>query len=98
MIARVQKDPKHYQFMESSQYSTWQAREVGKYIPALAQDDPEKRTLDEKRDNSSLSSADYNVAIELLLSKRNTQLAKFNTNVATLVTRTEEGKKKAPET
>ena len=89
LIAHIQQDANHYQFMEAGRYSTWQAREVGKYIPSLAEDDPEKRALDEKRTNLALSSANYDAAIELLISKRNAQLAKFITHVATLVHYTE---------
>lgn len=89
LIAHVQQDANHYQFMEAGRYSTWQARESGRYIPTLAVDDPEKRALDEKKTNLTLSSANYDTAIEELTSKRNAQLAKFITHVATLVHYTE---------
>ena len=89
LIAHIQQDANHYQFMEGGRYSTWQAREIGKYVPTLAVDDPDKRVLDEKKTNLTLSNANYDVAIEVLTSKRNAQLAKFITHVATLVHYTE---------
>ena len=45
-------------------------QEVGKYSPTFAEDDTEKRALDEKRTNRTLSSGDYDAAIELRVHSR----------------------------
>lgn len=89
LIAHIQQDANHYQFMDGGRYSTWHARETGKYIRQLDQNDPEKKTLDENRAAQTISNNNYAAAIEQLTSKRNAQLAKFITHVATLVHYTE---------
>ena len=75
--------------MKGGRYVTWHSRETGKYIRLLARDDPEKKTLDEKLRQQIINQDTYEASIEVLLSKRNAQLAKFITHIATLVHYTE---------
>ena len=62
---------------------------AGKYIGSLARDDPEKKALDEKLRQQTIKQNTYDASTEVLLSKRNAQLAKFITHIATLVHYTE---------
>ena len=91
LTAHIEQDAAHFHFMPGGRYGTWIARDVGKRIPALMADDPDKKTLDEKKaaDPPQLTETAYNNAIEQLTNKRNAQLAKFITHIATLCYYTE---------
>ena len=91
LTAHLEQDAAHYHFMPGGRYGTWIARDTGKRILALVSDDPDKKTLDEKKaaDPPQLTETAYNNAIEQLTNKRNAQLAKFITHVATLCYYTE---------
>jgi hypothetical protein len=89
LVAHIQQDANHYRFMEGGRYATWQSRETGKYISRLDGDDPDKKALDDKLHQQTINQNTYDASTELLLSKRNAQLAKFITHIATLVHYTE---------
>lgn len=91
LTAHLEQDANHYHFMPDGRYGTWIARDVGKRIAELVPDDPDKKTLDEKKAATppQLTETAYNNAIELLTNKRNAQLAKFITHIATLCYYTE---------
>ena len=91
LLAHLEQDAAHFHFMAGGRYSTWTARDSGKRITHLVLDDPDKKTLEEKRDATppTLTAAAFNTASETLLNKRNAQLAKFITHTATLCYYTE---------
>ena len=72
-------------------FNTWLARSTGPYLESLDDDDHDKKSLNEKRNCAppTLSQAQYIAKIEEFLNKRNAQVAKFITHVATLVHSTE---------
>ena len=86
LIAHIQQDAHHHNFMPDGRYQTWRAAEDGKRIRALDDDDPDKVIIDNKR---NLGEDARNNEIAQLLDKRNAQLAKFITHVATLCHHTE---------
>ena len=73
--------------MPGGKYSTWTAADLGTRIQDLDEDDEDKLVLDGKRDRSG--EVVYNAEMTRLLNKRNAQLAKFITHVATLCHHTE---------
>ena len=91
LVAHIEQDAAHYHFMPGGRYGTWIARDVGKRIISLVPDDPDKKTLDEKKAAvpAQLTQTAYDNAIEQLIHKRNAQLAKFITHIATLCYYTE---------
>ena len=91
LIAYLEQDAAHYHFMPDGRYSSWLAKYTGKRITDLVGDDPEKRTIDEKRghDPPQLTATAYENALETLLNKRNAQLGKFITHAANLCYYTE---------
>ena len=91
LIAHIQQDANHFHFMPGGRYSTWRARELGIYIEELEGDDPDKKALDEKLAAvpPTLTANQHTAALELLLNKRNAQVAKFITHIATLCHYTE---------
>ena len=91
LVAHIQQDANHFNFMPGGRYSTWQARSSGPYFGSLDDEDPDKKSLDEKRNGAppTISATQYTAKIEELLNKRNAQVAKFITHIATLVHSTE---------
>ena len=87
LTAHVQQDSNHHHFMEGGRYAAWRAADLGVRIQQLVDDDPDKVILDGKRDR--LGQAAYNAELTELLGKRNAQLAKFITHIATLCHHTE---------
>ena len=87
LIAHIQQDSNHHHFMPGGKYSTWTAADLGTRIQDLDEDDEDKLVLDGKRDRSG--EVVYNAEMTRLLNKRNAQLAKFITHVATLCHHTE---------
>ena len=78
MTAHIEQDAVHFHFMPGGRYETWTARDNGKRIAELVPDDPDKKSLEEKRDATQITETDYNNAIEQLLNKRNAQLAQVH--------------------
>ena len=89
LVAHLQQDPAHFHFMGGGRYSTWIPSETGRQIVQLVPDDPDLLVLQEKLATRTISQANFNSSSETLLAKRNAQLAKFITHVATLVHYTE---------
>ena len=87
LVAHIQQDANHFHFLPGGLYATWTAAEYGARILVLDNDDPEKVTLDGKRDQ--VGAAAHRVAVAQLLRTRNAQLSKFITHVATLCHHTE---------
>lgn len=87
LIAHIQQDAHHHNFMPGGLYSEWQAAEYGSRISALDDDDPDKLVIDGKRER--LGENGYRAEIASLLTKRNAQLAKYITHIATLCHHTE---------
>ena len=73
--------------MEGGRYAAWRAAGLGVHIQRLVDNDPDKVILDGKRDR--LGQAAYYAELTELLGKRNAQLAKFITHIATLCHHTE---------
>ena len=92
LVAYLEQDAAHYHFLPDGKYSTWTARSQGRRIAGLDNDDPDKRVLDEKLNATvpTLTAITHANACTLLLNKRNAQLAKFITHVATLCYYTEQ--------
>ena len=82
LIAHLQQDAHHHHFMTGGLYSEWTAAEYGNRIAAIEDTDPDKETLDGKRQR--IGDNEYNRSLAALLTSRNSQLAKFVTHVATL--------------
>ena len=89
LTAHLEQDSAHYHFLNDGRYSSWIARDMGKRITILVEDDPDKKTLDEKKNAGTLTEQAHTNAKEVLLVKRNAQLAKFITHIATLCYYTE---------
>lgn len=89
LVAHLEQDAAHYHFMSGGRYETWKTRESGKLITTLVVDDPDKKVLDDKLTAGTLTANTHAAAIEVLLNKRNAQLAKFITHTATLCYYTE---------
>ena len=82
LIAHLQQDAHHYHFMTGGLYSEWTAAEYGNRIAAIEETNPDKQTLDGKRQR--IGDNEYNRNLAALLTSRNSQLAKIVTHVATL--------------
>ena len=89
LTAHLEQDAAHHFFMSDGLYSIWIARDAGKRIPEIIEEDPDKKVLFEKKTAGTLSEQAYNAAMAQLLSKRNAQLAKFITHTANLCYYTE---------
>ena len=87
LIAHVQQDTNHHHFMDGGRYATWQAADNGIRIERLIDDDPDKVVIDGKRER--IGQAAYNAELIQLRQKRNAQLSKFITHIATLCHHTE---------
>ena len=87
LVAHVQQDVNHHYFMPGGQYATWRAAEDGTRIQQLADRDPDKLAIDNRR--NELGNNGHSAEIRLLLTRRNAQLAKFVTHIATLCHHTE---------
>ena len=72
--------------MPDGMYSEWRAAENGRRIRILDNNDPDKIIIDNKR---NIGEDARNGEMTQLLNKRNAQLAKFITHVATLCHHTE---------
>ena len=84
LIAHLEQDSAHFHFMPDGRYSTWTARDSGKRIASIVVDDPDRKALDDKKAAGTLTDNAHTAAVEVLLNKRNAQLAKFITLIATL--------------
>ena len=82
LIAHISQDAHHHHFMPGGLYSEWTAAEDGDRIGDIHEEDPDKLTLDEKRER--IGDNEYDRSVAKLLTTRNSQLAKFVTHVATL--------------
>lgn len=73
LIAHIKQDANYFNFMPGGIYSTQQARSTGPYFESVDEGDPDKKSLDEKRngDPPTLSLTQYAAKIEELLNKRN---------------------------
>ena len=89
LVAHIEQDCNHFLFMPGGLYSTWRAGENGARISEVDDADPEKVKLDNKQNNNQLSVADHRTSVAQLLNKRNGQLSKFITHIATLCHYTE---------
>ena len=89
LIAHIQQDANHFLFMDGGIYATWRAAESGTRIRQVDDADTEKVTLDGKRAQNQITAADHRASLALLLNKRNGQLSKFITHIATLCHHTE---------
>ena len=91
LIAHLEQDANHHHFMPGGKYSTWIAKDVSKRIAQLHDEDPDKQSLDEKRDAvpPTLTARQYTDKIVEFLNKRNAQLSKFVIHTATLCYYTE---------
>ena len=87
LTAHVQQDTNHHHFMEGGRYAAWRAADLGNRILQVVDDDPDKVVLDGKRER--IGQAQYNAELAQLLGKRNAQLSKFITHIATLCHHTE---------
>ena len=87
LTAHVQQDTNHHHFMEGGRYAAWQAADLGNRILQVVNDNPDKVVLDGKRER--VGQAQYNAELAQLLGKRNAQLSKFITHIATLCHHTE---------
>ena len=87
LTAHVQQDTNHHHFMEGGRYAAWRAADLGNRILQVVDDDPVKVVLDGKRER--IGQAQYNAELAQLLGKRNAQLSKFITHIATLCHHTE---------
>ena len=87
LVAHIQQDTNHHNFMPGGLYEQWQAAEHGTRIRLLHDEDPEKQTIDGKL--ARLGEAGHAAEITKLLALRNAQLAKYITHVATLCHHTE---------
>ena len=85
LVAHIQQDSNHHHFMPDGFYSTWTAAESGRRIAELHDEDPDKLVLEAK----NLTERALNAELLKLLTKRNAQLSKFITHVATLCHYTE---------
>ena len=86
LVAHLQQDANHFHFMPGGRYSTWVASEFGNRIQTLVDDDPDRLTAVNKRNQTEAGLA---ADLERLLQSRNAQLAKFVTHIATLCHHTE---------
>ena len=82
LIAHIQQDVNHHNFMPGGLYDQWQATEYGQRILALEETDPEKLVIDGKLQRLSVDA--HQAELASLLTKRNAQLAKCITHLATL--------------
>ena len=64
LVAHIQQDANHFHFLPGGLYATWTAAEYGARILVLDNDDPEKVTLDGKRDQ--VGAAAHRVAVAQL--------------------------------
>ena len=87
LIAHIAQDTNHHNFMPEGLYEQWRAADYGTRIRQLHDDDPERQTIDGRRDR--LGAAGHAAEITRLLALRNAQLAKFITHIATLCHHTE---------
>ena len=87
LIAHIQQDTNHHNFMPGGLYSEWSAAEYGTRIGNLDEDDPEKLVIDGKLDR--LGANGHRAELTRLLNNRNAQLSKFITHIATLCHHTE---------
>ena len=87
LVAHVQQDANHHHFMPGGQYATWRAAEDGARILHLVDRDPDKLAIDARRQD--LGNNGHAAELQVLLTKRNAQLAKFVTHIATLCHHTE---------
>ena len=89
LVSHIQQDVNHFLFMPDGIYSTWRASENGTRIRAILDTDPDKETLDGKLNQNQLTAAAHRTAVTQLLNKRNAQLSKFITHIASLCHYTE---------
>ena len=89
LVSHIQQDVNHFLFMPDGVYSTWRASENGTRIRAILDADPDKEALDGKLNQNQLTAAAHRAAVAQLLNKRNAQLSKFITHIASLCHYTE---------
>ena len=87
LIAHIQQDSNHHNFMPGGLYETWHAADEGMRIRQLHNEDTEKQAIDNKIER--LGEAGHAAEIGRLLAQRNAQLSKYITHVATLCHHTE---------
>ena len=87
LIAHIQQDTNHHNFMPGGFYEQWRAADYGVRIERLHEEDPDKTTIDGKRER--LGAAAHAAELVRLLALRNAQLAKYITHIATLCHHTE---------
>ena len=86
LIAHIQQDSNHHNFMPGGLYEQWNAADDGARLTRLHEEDPEKQKIDAKE---NISQAAYAAETTKLLALRNAQLAKYITHIATLCHHTE---------
>ena len=87
LIAHIQQDANHHNFMPGGHYEEWRAAEYGPRIEALDDEDPDKLVIDGKLDRLGVNG--HRAELARLLNNRNAQLAKYITHIATLCHHTE---------
>ena len=87
LIAHIQQDVNHHNFMPGGMYAEQRAAEHGLQIENLDDDDPEKPVIDGKRERLGVNG--HRAEFNKLLSTRNAQLSKYITHIGTLCNHTE---------
>ena len=89
LVAHIEQDCNHFLFMPGGLYSTWRAGEHGARLEQVNNADPERVKLEGKRAQNQLTAHEFQASVAQLLNKRNGQLSKFVTHIATLCHYTE---------
>ena len=84
LVAHIEQDCNHFLFMPGGLYSTWRAGEHGARLEQVNNADPERVKLEGKRAQNQLTAHEFQASVAQLLNKRNGQLSKFVTHIATL--------------
>ena len=85
--AHLEQDAHHHHFLPGGQYASWQPAEGGQRIEQLHDDDSDKITADGKLDR--IGARAHQAELDTILQRRNAQLSKFITHIATLCHHTE---------
>ena len=77
LIPFLEQDVANYYFLKDGIYSKWGSRQDGLRIRVLAGTDPDKTSLDKKKDDQTITADVHEEKIGELKLKRNSQLSKF---------------------